>query len=85
MAGRQIEAKTAPSADRHDRGEEPSRDQDQTQRSATGLNPAQREQLASAWPTMRTAQQLAAHERTAVAVKQAEALRREQKPGQVLQ
>ena len=52
---------------------------------AAGLNPAQREQLASAWPTMRTAQQLAAHERTAVAVKQAEALRRAQKPGQVLQ
>jgi hypothetical protein len=52
---------------------------------AAGLNPTQREQLASAWPTMRTAQQLAAHERTAVALKQAEALRRAQKPGQVLQ
>ena len=52
---------------------------------ASGLSPAQREQLASAWPTMRTAQQLAAHERTAVAMKQAEALRRAQKPGQVLQ
>jgi hypothetical protein len=52
---------------------------------ATGLTPVQREQLASAWPTLRTAQQLAAHERTAVALKQAEALRRTQKPGQVLQ
>ena len=52
---------------------------------ATGSTPVQREQLASAWPTMRTAQLLAAHERTAAAVKQAETLRRAQKPGQVLQ
>ncbi len=52
---------------------------------ATGLTPAQREQLVAAWPTMRTAQRLAAHERTAAAVKQAEALRRAQKAGQVLQ
>jgi len=52
---------------------------------ATGLNPAQRAQLVSAWPTLRAAQQLATHERTAAAVKQAEALRRAQKPVQVLQ
>lgn len=52
---------------------------------AAGLNPAQREQLVSAWPTMRTAQQLAAQERTAAALKQAETRHRTQKPGQVLQ
>ncbi len=52
---------------------------------AAGLNPAQREQLVSAWPAMRTAQLLAAQERTTQALKQADTLRRAQKPGQVLQ
>ncbi|MHB1101731.1 MAG: Ti-type conjugative transfer relaxase TraA [Devosia sp.] len=51
---------------------------------SAGLAPAQRQKLASAWPTMRTAQQLAAHERTTEALKQTEALRQTQRQGQVL-
>ncbi|WHO77312.1 Ti-type conjugative transfer relaxase TraA [Rhizobium sp. BT03] len=42
---------------------------------ASGLQPAEKESLKEAWPVMRTAQQLAAHERTTATLKQAEDLR----------
>jgi Ti-type conjugative transfer relaxase TraA len=51
---------------------------------STGLAPAEQQKLASAWPTMRTGQQLAAHERTVTALKGTEALRQTQRQGQVL-
>lgn len=51
---------------------------------SVGLTPAEQQKLASAWPTMRTAQQLAAHERTVAALKETEALRQTQRQGQVL-
>ncbi len=51
---------------------------------SAGLAPAEQQKLASAWPTMRAAQQLAAHERTIEALKQTEALRQTQRQGQVL-
>lgn len=51
---------------------------------STGLAPAEQQKLASAWLTMRTAQQLAAHERTVEALKQTEALRQTQRQSQVL-
>jgi hypothetical protein len=51
---------------------------------STGLTPAEQHKLALAWPTMRTAQQLAAHERTVEALKQTEALRQTQRQSQVL-
>lgn len=51
---------------------------------ATGLAPAEQQQLALAWPTMRTAQQLAAHERTVEVLKQSEALRQTQQQSQRL-
>lgn len=51
---------------------------------STGLAPAEQQKLASAWPAMRTAQQLAAHERTVTALKETEALRQTQRQGQVL-
>jgi Ti-type conjugative transfer relaxase TraA len=51
---------------------------------STGLAPAEQQQLASAWPTMRAAQQLAAHERTLTALKETEALRQTKRQGQVL-
>lgn len=44
-------------------------------KAAEGLRPGEREKLREAWPVMRTAQQLAAHERTEEALKQAENLR----------
>jgi hypothetical protein len=46
---------------------------------STGLAPAEQQKLASAWPVMRTAQQLAAHERTVAALKETEALRQTQR------
>jgi len=46
-----------------------------------GMQPAQRQELRSAWDTIRTVQQLAAHERTAVALKQAESMRQTQTKG----
>jgi Ti-type conjugative transfer relaxase TraA len=46
-----------------------------------GMQPAQKNELRSAWDTMRTVQQLAAHERTTVALKQAEGLRQTQTKG----
>ncbi|MEO3388251.1 Ti-type conjugative transfer relaxase TraA [Mesorhizobium sp. CAU 1741] len=54
------------------------------EKAALGLNPAEREKLATAWSTLRAAQQLAAHERTTEALKQTEALRLSQRQGQVL-
>lgn len=41
---------------------------------AEGLQPQEKERLKEAWPVMRTAQQIAAHERTAATLKQAEDL-----------
>jgi Ti-type conjugative transfer relaxase TraA len=49
-----------------------------------GLAPAEQQRLAFAWPRMRAAQQLAAHERTVEALKQTEALRQTQRQTQVL-
>lgn len=51
---------------------------------SAGLAPAEQPKLAAAWPVMRTAQQLAAHERTVAALKETEALRHTQRQGQVL-
>ncbi|MCP3477792.1 Ti-type conjugative transfer relaxase TraA (plasmid) [Bradyrhizobium sp. CCGUVB1N3] len=51
---------------------------------AAGMDPARRAQLKEAWPTMRAAQQLASGERTAQALKQAEAERLAQRQGQTL-
>lgn len=51
---------------------------------SVGLSPAEQQKLASAWPAMRTAQQLAAHERTVTALNETEALRQTQRQGQVL-
>lgn len=51
---------------------------------AAGMKPAQREQLAAAWPALRAAQQIAAQERTTQALRQAEAQRLSQRQGQVL-
>lgn len=42
---------------------------------SAGMQPAQKSELRSAWDTIRTVQQLAAHERTTVALKQADTLR----------
>jgi hypothetical protein len=44
-------------------------------KSAEGMAPAEKQKLAEAWPVMRAAQQLAAHERTSEAMKQSETLR----------
>ncbi|NKL15565.1 Ti-type conjugative transfer relaxase TraA [Rhizobium leguminosarum bv. viciae] len=49
-----------------------------------GMKPEQREQLKEAWPVMRTAQQLAAHERTAQTLKQVEELRLTQRQSPVI-
>ncbi|RZN15652.1 Ti-type conjugative transfer relaxase TraA [Bradyrhizobium sp. Leo121] len=54
------------------------------EKAAAGMDPARREQLKAAWPAMRAAQQLAAQERTAQALKQAEAQRLTQSRGQTL-
>jgi Ti-type conjugative transfer relaxase TraA len=51
---------------------------------SAGLSPAEQQKLASAWPIMRAAQQLAAHGRTVAALKEMEALRQTQQQGQVL-
>ncbi|RUV66112.1 Dtr system oriT relaxase, partial [Mesorhizobium sp. M5C.F.Cr.IN.023.01.1.1] len=48
-------------------------------KAAEGLKPGERQKLAQAWPVMRTAQQLAAHQRTAEALKQSENLRQTQR------
>ncbi|KAA3497943.1 Ti-type conjugative transfer relaxase TraA [Rhizobium rhizogenes] len=49
-----------------------------------GMNPEQKEQLKQAWPVMRTAQQLGAHERTVQSLKQAEDLRQTLRQAPVL-
>ncbi len=49
-----------------------------------GLKPEQKEQLKEAWPVMRTAQQLAAHERTTQTLKQVEELRLTQRQSPVI-
>ncbi|WP_144578810.1 Ti-type conjugative transfer relaxase TraA [Agrobacterium sp. DE0009] len=49
-----------------------------------GMKPEQKEQLKQAWPIMRTAQQLAAHERTVQSLKQAEEQRLTQRQAPVL-
>jgi hypothetical protein len=51
---------------------------------ADGLQPQERERLKDAWPVMRTAQQLAAHERTTATLKQVEDLRLSQRQNPVL-
>ena len=51
---------------------------------STGLAPAEQQKLAAAWPAMRTAQQIAAHERTVAALRETEALRQTQRQGQVV-
>ncbi|MEI5682230.1 Ti-type conjugative transfer relaxase TraA [Mesorhizobium sp. CCNWLW179-1] len=53
-------------------------------KAADGLRPGERQKLAEAWPVMRTAQQLAAHERTAATLKQTEELRLSQRQSPVL-
>ncbi|MEP9369956.1 Ti-type conjugative transfer relaxase TraA [Xanthobacter sp. VNH20] len=55
------------------------------ERLAAGMAREQREQLATAWPTIRAGQQLAAHERTEQALRQAEAQRLNQSRRQTLQ
>ncbi|MGB3386526.1 MAG: BID domain-containing protein, partial [Pseudaminobacter sp.] len=54
------------------------------ERQAFGMSPGERQKLASAWPMMRAGQQLAAHERTTQALKEAETLRQTQRQSQVL-
>ena len=49
-----------------------------------GMTPEQKEELKQAWPVMRTAQQLAAHERTAQTLKQVEELRLAQRESPVI-
>jgi Ti-type conjugative transfer relaxase TraA len=49
-----------------------------------GMKPEQKEQLKHAWPVMRTAQQLAAHERTVQSLRQAEEQRLTQRQTPVL-
>ena len=51
---------------------------------ADGLQPQEREELRQAWPVMRTAQQLAAHERTAETLKQTEELRHTERQSRVM-
>ncbi|MGB7433721.1 MAG: BID domain-containing protein, partial [Ahrensia sp.] len=49
------------------------------EKAALGLQPGERNKLATAWPLMRAGQQLAAHERTQQALKESEALRQIQR------
>ena len=51
---------------------------------AEGMAPTDRQKLAEAWPVMRAAQQLAAHERTVEALKQTEELRLSQRQSPAL-
>ena len=53
-------------------------------KAAEGLPEAEKQKLAEAWPVMRTAQQLSAHERTTEALKQSEDLRLAQRQNSVL-
>jgi hypothetical protein len=49
-----------------------------------GMDRQEKQQLREAWPVMRTAQQLAAHERTTLTLKQAEGLRMTQRQSPVM-
>ncbi|KQV17075.1 Dtr system oriT relaxase [Rhizobium sp. Root1203] len=51
---------------------------------SAGMKPTQKNELRSAWDTIRTVQQLAAHERTAMGLTQAEAMRQTQTKGMSL-
>lgn len=51
------------------------------QKLTAGMSPTLRSEIQSAWTSMRTVQQLAAHERTTVAIKEAEALRQTRSQG----
>ncbi|AMS45533.1 Ti-type conjugative transfer relaxase TraA [Aminobacter aminovorans] len=53
-------------------------------KAAEGMAPAEKQKLDEAWPVMRAAQQLAAHERTSEAMKQSETLRLSQRHNSVL-
>lgn len=53
-------------------------------KAAEGMPVAEKQKLAEAWPVMRAAQQLAAHERTTEALKQSENLRLSQRQSSVL-
>lgn len=53
-------------------------------KAAEGMPAAEKQKLAEAWPVMRAAQQLAAHERTTEALKQSENLRLSQRQSSVL-
>ncbi|QCJ00679.1 Ti-type conjugative transfer relaxase TraA [Agrobacterium larrymoorei] len=54
------------------------------QRVTAGMNAAQKSEVQQAWTTMRTVQQLSAHERSVTALKQAEALRQTRSQGLTL-
>jgi hypothetical protein len=54
------------------------------QRITSGMNAAQKGEVQQAWNTMRTVQQLSAHERSVTALKQAEALRQTRSQGLTL-
>jgi Ti-type conjugative transfer relaxase TraA len=54
------------------------------QRVTSGMNAAQRNEVQQAWNTMRTVQQLSAHERSVTALKQTEALRQTKSQGLTL-
>ena len=54
------------------------------QRVTSGMNAAQKSEVQQAWNTMRTVQQLSAHERSAMALKQAEILRQTRSQGLTL-
>jgi hypothetical protein len=51
------------------------------QKLTAGMCPAQKSEMRSAWTSMRTVQQIAAHERTTVALKQSETMRQTQTKG----
>ncbi|WP_054313318.1 Ti-type conjugative transfer relaxase TraA [Mesorhizobium sp. 1M-11] len=53
-------------------------------KTAEGMAPAGKQKLAEAWPVMRAAQQLAAHERTSEVLKQSDALRLTQRQSPVM-
>lgn len=53
-------------------------------RVTSGMNAAQKSEVQQAWSTMRTVQQLSAHERSVTALKQAEALRQTRSQGLTL-
>ncbi len=54
------------------------------QRVTSGMNAAQKSEVQQAWNTMRTVQQLSAHERSVMALKQAETLRQTKSQGLAL-